>query len=133
MSDRSRKAMWVPTPAPVWWFAGDARVPAEQRASHGRSRGGGVEADLTKRRIEIASIRLALKPRVLTGISIDSRTEAIAHPANGKVSFVVKNFNPVQSRENPYAGGLRYPHLERIPGSRDVLTEILAARSIADR
>ena len=65
--------------------------------------------------------------------SIDRLTEAIAHPVNGKLSVVVKNFSTVQSRDIQYAGGLRYPHLERIAGSRDVLTEILTARSIADR
>jgi predicted metalloprotease with PDZ domain len=65
--------------------------------------------------------------------SIEHLTEAIAHPVNGKLSVVVKNFDSVQSRDVRYAGGLQYPHLERIPGSRDVLTEILAARSIADR
>lgn len=31
-----------------------------------------------------------------------------------------------------YAGGLRYPHLERIPGGHDYLSEILAPRSDKD-
>jgi predicted metalloprotease with PDZ domain len=65
--------------------------------------------------------------------SIEHFTEAIAHPGNGKLSVVVKNFDSVQSRDIRYSGGLRYPHLERIPENRDVLTEILAARSISNR
>ena len=63
-------------------------------------------------------------------ISVESLAEAIAHPVNGTLSIVVKNFDSVQSRNIRYQGGLRYPHLERIPGSRDFLTEILTARSI---
>jgi predicted metalloprotease with PDZ domain len=65
--------------------------------------------------------------------SIEGLTEAIAHPVNGKLSVVVKNFDSVQSRDVRYGGGLRYPHLERIPGRHDYLTEILAARTIGDR
>ena len=65
--------------------------------------------------------------------SLESLTEAIARPVNGKLSVVVKNFDSVQSRDIRYQGGLRYPHLERIPGSHDYLTEILTARRIGDR
>jgi predicted metalloprotease with PDZ domain len=55
--------------------------------------------------------------------------EAISHPKDGKISLVVRNFDGVQTREIQYAGGLRYPHLERISGSHDYLSEILAPRS----
>ena len=55
---------------------------------------------------------------------------SIAHPRGGKISLVVRNFDTVETREIQYAGGLRYPHLERIPGTHDYLTEILAPRSI---
>jgi predicted metalloprotease with PDZ domain len=65
--------------------------------------------------------------------SLENLTEAIAHPMDGKISVVVKNFDSVQSRDIQYQGGLRYPHLERIAGSRDSLTVILSARSRADR
>ncbi len=54
---------------------------------------------------------------------------SIAHPRNGKISLIVRNFATVETREIQYAGGLRYPHLERIPGTHDYLTEILAPRS----
>ena len=60
--------------------------------------------------------------------SADVLAEAIAHPPNGKMSLVVRNFDSVESREIQYAGGVRYPHLERIPGSHDYLSEILEAR-----
>lgn len=60
--------------------------------------------------------------------SADVLTEAIAHPKNGKITVIVRNFDSVASHEIQYAGGLRYPHLERIPGSRDYLSEILEPR-----
>jgi predicted metalloprotease with PDZ domain len=61
--------------------------------------------------------------------SADVLTESIVHPRNGKISVIVRNFESVETREIQYAGGIRYPHLERIPGSHDYLTEILAPRS----
>jgi len=61
--------------------------------------------------------------------SADVLTEAIAHPRNGKITLVARNFDSVESREIQYAGGLRFAHLERILGSHDYLSEILAARS----
>ena len=61
--------------------------------------------------------------------SADALNESIAHPQNGKISVVVRNFDSVESREIKYAGGVRYPHLEQIPGSHDYLSEILEPRS----
>jgi predicted metalloprotease with PDZ domain len=61
--------------------------------------------------------------------SADALNESIAHPRNGKISLVVRNFDSVESREIQYAGGVLYPHLERIPGSHDYLSEILDPRS----
>ena len=61
--------------------------------------------------------------------SSDVLNESIAHPRNGKISLVIRNFDAVEPREVQYAGGLRYPHLERIPGTHDYLSEILAPRS----
>jgi hypothetical protein len=55
--------------------------------------------------------------------------EAVANPRNGKISLVVRNFDSVETREIQYAGGVRYPHLEPIPGSHDYLSEILTPRS----
>jgi predicted metalloprotease with PDZ domain len=63
--------------------------------------------------------------------SPDVLTESIAHPPNGKISLIVSNFDTVQTREIRYAGGVRNPHLEPIPGRSDYLTEILAPRAPA--
>ena len=61
--------------------------------------------------------------------SLEVLRDAIAHPQDGKITMIVKSFNSVQSYQVQYAGGLRYPHLERIPGTHDYLSEILAPRS----
>jgi predicted metalloprotease with PDZ domain len=58
--------------------------------------------------------------------SDDALNESIAHPRNGKISLIVRNFDSVETREIHYAGGVRYPHLAQIPGSHDYLSEILA-------
>jgi predicted metalloprotease with PDZ domain len=69
---------------------------------------------------------LAVDGRVYSASALN---ESIAHPRNGKISLVVRNFDSVETREIRYAGGVRYPHLESIPGSHDYLSEILAPRS----
>ena len=61
--------------------------------------------------------------------SADVLNEAIEHPRNGMIALIVRDFDSVGSREIRYAGGLRYPHLERIPGTHDYLSEILEPRS----
>ncbi|HEY0308736.1 MAG TPA: hypothetical protein VGB94_11295 [Acidobacteriaceae bacterium] len=60
--------------------------------------------------------------------STDAMDEAVAHPKDGKITLLVRNFDTVQTREIEYAGGVRNPHLERIPGSHDYLGEILTAK-----
>jgi predicted metalloprotease with PDZ domain len=62
--------------------------------------------------------------------STDVLVEAIAHPRNGRISMIVRNFDSVSTHEISYAGGLRYPHLERIPGTHDYLSEIFAPRPL---
>jgi hypothetical protein len=57
--------------------------------------------------------------------------EAIAHPGNGKITVIVRNFDSVETREIQYAGGLRYPHLERIAGTHDYLSEMLQPRKLS--
>jgi len=64
--------------------------------------------------------------------SADALNESIAHPRNGRISLVVRNFDSVETREIRYAGGVRYPHLERNPGSHDYLSEILEPRSFKE-
>jgi len=61
--------------------------------------------------------------------SSDVLNDAIAHPPNGKITLLVRNFDTFESHEIQYAGGLRYPHLERIPGTHDYLSEIFEPRS----
>ena len=60
--------------------------------------------------------------------SPEALNDSIAHPKDGKITLVVRNFNSVETREIRYAGGVRYPHLERIPGTHDYLSEILTAK-----
>lgn len=64
--------------------------------------------------------------------SADVLNESIAHPRNGRILLIVRNFDSVETREIQYAGGVRFPHLEPIPGSHDYLGEILAPRSDRD-
>ncbi len=64
-----------------------------------------------------------------TAYSADTLNESIAHPQNGKITVVVRNFDTVETREIKYPGGVRYPHLEQIPGSDDYLSEILQPRT----
>jgi len=64
--------------------------------------------------------------------SADVLNESIAHAQNGKISLLVRNFNSVEAHQIQYSGGVRYPHLERIPGSRDYLSEIFEPRSYKD-
>jgi hypothetical protein len=76
----------------------------------------------------------------MTILAVDGRVysaevlnESIAHPRNGKISMIVRNFDSVETREIQYAGGVRFPYLEPIPGSHDYLSEILAPRSDKER
>jgi predicted metalloprotease with PDZ domain len=73
---------------------------------------------------------LAVDGRVYSG---DRLNESIAHPRNGRISLLVRNFDSVETHEIQYGGGVRYPHLERIPESHDYLSEILASRSYKER
>jgi predicted metalloprotease with PDZ domain len=61
--------------------------------------------------------------------SADALDQSIAQPRDGKISLLVRNFETVETREIHYAEGVRYPHLARIPGSHDYLSDILAPRS----
>jgi predicted metalloprotease with PDZ domain len=60
--------------------------------------------------------------------SADVLNDAIAHPQEGKISIVARNFDSVQTYAIHYTGGVRYPHLERIAGTQDYLSEILAPK-----
>jgi predicted metalloprotease with PDZ domain len=49
-----------------------------------------------------------------------------AERASGSIPFVVEQDGWVNTYEVSYHGGLRYPHLERIPGTPDMLAQIMA-------
>ena len=61
--------------------------------------------------------------------SADALNRSIAHPRDGKISVIVRNFDSVEAHEIQYAGGVRYPHLEPIRERHDYLSEILEPRS----
>lgn len=69
---------------------------------------------------------LAVNGRMYSG---DGLNDAIAHPKDGKITLIVQNFDSVEIREIKYSGGMRYPHLERIPGTHDYLSEILGTKN----
>jgi predicted metalloprotease with PDZ domain len=76
----------------------------------------------------------------MTILAVDGRSysdeglsAAIAHPQNGKISLTVRNFDSIKPVEIRYSGGARFPHLERIPGTHDYLSEILEPRTYKDQ
>jgi hypothetical protein len=62
--------------------------------------------------------------------STDALEAAIVHPHPGGIVFVVRNFDRVDSVTLHYAGGLRYPHLKRVPGTPDLLTAIFTPKNV---
>jgi predicted metalloprotease with PDZ domain len=54
---------------------------------------------------------------------------AVARTGSEKLELLVENAETFKSFPLEYAGGARYPHLERIAGRPDVLTTILAPRT----
>ena len=60
----------------------------------------------------------------------DVLEEAIKAAKDGKapIELMLKEFDRYRTVKIDYHGGLRYPHLERIPGKPDYLTPILTAR-----
>ena len=71
----------------------------------------------------------------MTILAVDGRaysperlSESIEHPRNRQIILIVRNFDSVETREIQYAGGIRHPHLERIPETHDYLSEILSPK-----
>ena len=56
------------------------------------------------------------------------RDAVTAAKGGGPIRLIVKNDDRFRTVEIPYAGGLRYPALERIEGTRDRLGDILTPR-----
>jgi predicted metalloprotease with PDZ domain len=110
-------------------------IPVE--TFQGSSIGIDVEKDATILDVlpDSPAYEAGLGPRMKI-IAVDGRAyskevleETIANPSKGKITLVVRNFDAIETHEIHYAGGLRYPHLERIPGTKDYLSEILQART----
>lgn len=117
---------------PVFW---SAIIPFETQQAY--SIGIDVEKDATILDVlpNSPAYEAGLGPRMKI-IAVDGRAyskdvleETIARPQNGKITLVVRNFDAVETHEIHYTGGLRYPHLERIPGTKDYLSEILQPRN----
>jgi len=55
---------------------------------------------------------------------------AVKAEKDGKdpIQLMVKEFDRYRTVSIDYHGGLRYPHLERIPGKPDYLTPIFTAK-----
>ncbi|SHE49542.1 M61 family metallopeptidase [Thermomonas hydrothermalis] len=62
--------------------------------------------------------------------SPDVLADAVKANTDGKapIALLVKEFDRYRTVTIDYRGGLRYPHLERIPGTPDYLTAILSPR-----
>lgn len=62
--------------------------------------------------------------------SADVLEEAVKANTDGKapIELLVKEFDRYRTVKLDYRGGLRYPHLERIPGTPDYLTAIFTPR-----
>jgi predicted metalloprotease with PDZ domain len=60
----------------------------------------------------------------------DVLKNAVKSAKDGKapIELLVKEFDQYRTVRIDYHGGLRYPHLERIPGTTDYLTPIFTAR-----
>ena len=60
----------------------------------------------------------------------DVLDDAVKAAKDGKapIELLVKEFDRFRTVKLDYHGGLRYPHLERIPGKPDTLSAIFAAR-----
>ncbi len=71
----------------------------------------------------------------MTIVGVDGRAftpdvlaDAIAHPPGGVVTLVVRSFGAIETHALRYAGGVRVPHLQRIPGTPDLLAPILRTK-----
>ena len=51
-----------------------------------------------------------------------------AKDGKAPIELLLKEFDRYRTVKLDYRGGLRYPHLERIPGKPDLLTPILTER-----
>jgi predicted metalloprotease with PDZ domain len=60
--------------------------------------------------------------------AIKDAVTASAKDKNQPIELLVKNFDEYKTLRIDYHDGLKYPHLERIEGKPDRLSELLKAR-----
>jgi predicted metalloprotease with PDZ domain len=78
-----------------------------------------------------AGLTVSSKIMAVDGIAYDADRlkTAIAAAKDGRpIQLLVKNGDHFQTLPITYRGGLRYPRLERIPGTPDLLSEIYKAK-----
>ncbi len=72
---------------------------------------------------------IAVNGREYGGSAVKDAVREAAEKGNDKpIRLLVKNFDRYQTLEVNYHGGLQYPHLERIKGSKDYLDKLYAPR-----
>ncbi len=72
---------------------------------------------------------IAVNGREYGSSAIKDAVREAAEKGNDKpIKLLVKNFDRYQTLEVDYHGGLQYPHLERIKGSKDYLDKLYAPR-----
>jgi predicted metalloprotease with PDZ domain len=71
---------------------------------------------------------VAVNGKEFSGDAIKDAVTAAAKDKSAPVELLVKNFDEYQTLKVPYHDGLKYPHLERVKGQPDHLSELLKAR-----
>ncbi|HEX3674606.1 MAG TPA: hypothetical protein VHU87_10065, partial [Rhizomicrobium sp.] len=79
-----------------------------------------------------AGITLGAKIVAVNGVAYDTDRlkDAVknARTDKGPIQLLIKRGDIYRTVAVDYHGGLRYPHLERVPGTPDVLGDLLAAK-----
>lgn len=71
---------------------------------------------------------LAVNNRAWSGDVLKEAVTA-AKTGNAPIDLLVRNYDTFQTARLDYRDGLRYPHLERLPGSADRLSDLLKPRT----
>jgi predicted metalloprotease with PDZ domain len=78
-----------------------------------------------------AGITVGGRVLAVNGVAYEAdglKTAIIEAKAGKPISLIIRDGEHFELRTIEYRGGLRYPRLERIPGTPDRLSEIYAAR-----
>ena len=71
---------------------------------------------------------VAVNGQAYSNDALEEAVKAAAKDPKASIELLIKEFDRYRTVKLDYHGGLRYPHLERIPGKPDLLTPILTAR-----